>query len=60
MSKNRLKPCPFCGNKNPFMSTSLYGDIKERHYHVTCGRCTCIGGHDISEQKAIDLWNFRI
>lgn len=38
MSKDKLKPCPFCGNNNPFMSTSLYGDIKERHYHVTCGK----------------------
>lgn len=60
--KEELKPCPFCGWKEPYLNTSLYGTIggKERHYHVMCGHCTCLGGHDISEDVAIELWNRRV
>lgn len=56
MSKE-LKPCPFCGWETPFLSISLYGT--ERHYHVECGRCTSMGGHDISKDVAIEIWNNR-
>lgn len=59
MEDKRLKPCPFCGFDKHFVCTHRYGDIRELNYHVHCGRCGCLGGHDIKEDRAIELWNNR-
>ena len=55
MSKNmnKLKPCPFCGNK-ALHTNNIFGE----HY-VVCTSCTCAGPGAWTEKEAIEAWNMR-
>lgn len=55
--ENRLKPCPFCGNKNvkkitaPLRGTQMF--VCEK-----CGADVCFFGAEY-EPKASEVWNRR-
>ena len=64
MSKEKLKPCPFCG-KNAFVqkSNGLSG-ISGVEYYPRCRTKDCVGnqgwvGFD-TEAEAIKAWNRRL
>ena len=53
-----LRPCPFCGDKNPQLdSVAQYGKVVR--YQVFCPGCGAVGPHDNVEESAVDLWNIR-
>ena len=53
-----LKPCPFCGGKEAYLTVNYYGDS-----YVRCPNCGAVvwGGDDErpNEKRAIKLWNRR-
>ena len=55
MSDIQLKPCPFCGDKNPRRIVNAYV------CYIQCGKCGASGSHYIMNgDKAIDAWNRRV
>ena len=55
----KLKPCPFCGNSNVYITRNCYGE-----YYVRCPACGTVvwGGDDeeiLTERRAADVWNRR-
>ena len=61
MSKIKLKPCPFCGEK---------AILKRDRVGLYCAKCTNCGcmttfqfdfdeGEEVSKRKAADVWNRR-
>ena len=53
----KLKPCPFCGNKN----VRLRGDVTcgFETMNVFCDNCHATGPWCDSERGAIKCWNYR-
>lgn len=53
-----LKPCPFCGKKNPIVDVfNLESGIV---YQVYCNQCGgCGPDYGSSKERAIDAWNKR-
>lgn len=60
MTKDELKPCPFCGNDAPSHEI-LYTDTRELHF-VTCGNhdCGCDGKIMSTKKDAQEYWNKRV
>jgi len=58
MSKNRIKPCPFCGFKDPLV------EGHRKCYWVQChdyrGGCGSRGSSRINQNEAIIAWNKRV
>jgi len=57
MAENKIKPCPFCGNKNISSRLVSYDD-----HAVGIVYCTNCGGqlrYFNDEKMAIELWNRR-
>lgn len=52
---NKLKPCPFCGNK-PYWGCD--GERPDFTYHVSCECQACVEDFDTKE-SAIKAWNTR-
>lgn len=51
-----LKPCPFCGADESFLSTVKIG---EERYMVMCSDCGGRGGSCETEDEAEEAWNQR-
>lgn len=53
-----LKPCPFCGSNEAYVTQNCYGE-----YYVRCPNCgAVVWGKDDerpTKRQAIDLWNRR-
>ena len=54
-----LKPCPFCGEKNAYMTMNCYGQ-----FYVRCPDCgVVVWGKDTDDldtpKKAQEAWNRR-
>ena len=58
MSKEKLKPCPFCGYDHMDNEPILKEDI---FFFIECPRCGARGANAITyEKRAIERWNRRI
>lgn len=55
MNEIKLKPCPFCGEKENLEFNHSCGDL----VYVRCGRCTAFGPSGEGEDGAADEWNRR-
>lgn len=63
-----LKPCPYCGKKNPFLGAeneiriAYEGDGNEV-FAVCCdytdGGCGACGGYRETKEEAVEAWNRR-
>jgi len=52
-----LLPCPFCGmTKNRGL---CFNNINNKHWAVSCSKCTTSGPMHLSKEKAIAAWNRR-
>lgn len=38
--QNRLRPCPFCGNKDIKVTTGI--KVGKKHHMIVCDKCTAI------------------
>lgn len=60
MSKNELKPCPFCGNAAK-IRTNVVNEVK--YYQVYCPNknCSCMPNtiQWINQENAVNAWNNR-
>lgn len=55
MMNNKLKPCPFCGEKNNLTYDGLLSEI----YWIRCGECCATGPTKDTMEEAIKEWNSR-
>lgn len=63
MSKETLKPCPFCGGE-----ARCYSDPDEMEdsegriwaYYISCDRCAATSGWYFSRDHAAVAWNRRV
>lgn len=66
MSKEKLKPCPFCGDKDIIWKEDLDGEGRRQGtWFVFCNTsgCPCDikeGNFHKNEQEAISAWNRRV
>ena len=55
---NELKPCPFCGGEEAYLTKNCYGQN-----YVRCPKCGAVvwGSDDenLTKKRAIELWNRR-
>ena len=58
----KLKPCPFCGNKAEINGKILNWDLSsiEAAYFVRCTKCRNHSDWFDTEQDAIEAWNRRV
>ncbi len=49
---DELKPCPFCGARDPDWFHVVYGE-------VNCGNCGAVGPCELTDAEAIAAWNRR-
>lgn len=61
MSKSKLKPCPFCGNKKPRLHVNDPQADDREHNRVHCDKCGADGPHDswFTLDAVVDMWNGR-
>ena len=52
-----LKPCPFCGDKEPGVSNLANLNTI---FRVGCYECESLGPTRKTEQEAIEAWNNRL
>ena len=56
--ENKLKPCPFCGKREAYLTNNCYGQ-----YYVRCPNCgAVVWGNDnenLDKKQAVKLWNTR-
>lgn len=57
MSEVKLKPCPFCGNRE----TTIIQDYNKPvlQWEIQCVRCGCGVGYYKTQEDAIAAWNRR-
>lgn len=62
----KLKPCPFCGNKNPSLDkqgwnvpTDDGGYLWVDMFRVVCVQCVASSFSYCTEDMAIEAWNRR-
>jgi transcription elongation factor Elf1 len=62
MTKELIKPCPFCNSSNLYL-TKKFVDIDE-YTEIFCNRCKIsfrlednVGDSKVNEQQLIDFWN---
>lgn len=53
-----IKPCPFCGNDDPYWDSQII-DGKEVMFLV-CGDCGCEGPTHVDSSIAAERWNERV
>lgn len=51
---DKLKPCPFCGNK-----AIVYSNM-DRHHKVECSVCHVRTLYKLTKTEALRIWNRRI
>jgi Lar family restriction alleviation protein len=51
--KEKLKPCPFCGNDDCVVDTTGFS------YYVTCLKCEAHGPLEGTKEEAMGAWNKR-
>jgi Lar family restriction alleviation protein len=51
--KENVLPCPFCGNTDCVVDSTIY------HHYVTCLKCRTHGPREWTIQGARDAWNKR-
>lgn len=59
---NELKPCPFCASNRICIDNWPVADPggnSHMEHRVVCGNCSAAGPNDVSEAKAIEMWNLR-
>ena len=57
---NKLKYCPFCGNKDVYMSGSdEIGEDNHSYWYVLCCKCGGSVFGDADKEKAAEAWNRR-
>ena len=57
----KLKPCPFCGEKEHIILHNEMGlPCISRLHSVECGCCGVVLGRAHTEKKAIFAWNKRV
>lgn len=60
---DKLKPCPFCGNKKPVMMTRRGQEGWRDYFYVLCdykdGGCGASGQWNHYADSAADAWNQR-
>lgn len=54
-----LKPCPFCGSTNVFVTDSESDDHLFKIFYVTCGNCEAHGPVEYTEENASLAWEDR-
>ena len=54
MTKEGLKPCPFCGGFGG-VSQNIY----KTHYCIKCGSCGCSTEYFTHQEQAVEAWNKR-
>lgn len=54
MTTQPLKPCPFCGGKEPYVTQLQYGSFR-----IVCSVCGVEGPYGNKEDRAIEGWNQR-
>ena len=55
---SELKPCPFCGEKNPVVTRINYTHAVR--YGVRCRQCSCmLNRRFVSAEEAAGTWNRR-
>lgn len=63
MSDKELKPCPFCGSTELYISPPCNDppdyDILLNSYQVVCRYCHCCGSSTGEYEDVIELWNRR-
>ena len=57
-SEIKLKPCPFCGEKDA-IGIESYKSSGIDWFYVTCHECMAQGTTCGTEQDAVDTWNWR-
>lgn len=67
MTREELKPCPFCGGKAKIYATTTGTCPKHCKHYCYCGKCFASGqsfsdfeNDGSSVFKAIEAWNRRI
>lgn len=55
--KNKLRPCPFCGNKASPLHVGL---DNTSGYVVECHMCRARTENRIHKESAIEAWNRRV
>lgn len=58
MAENKLKPCPFCGEKDR-ISVAAYRCDSGFWQYVFCDECLAEDPVGKTEQDAVDAWNRR-
>lgn len=54
-----LKPCPFCGDKEPIISESE-DKYSCSEYYVVCRSCGARTGSESYPEDVVDAWNARV
>lgn len=54
MSEPKLKPCPFCGEREDIRT--IPWDPCIQVYIVWCGKCRCDGPEAVTGEEAIGAW----
>ncbi len=63
MSKERMKPCPFCGSKgkdlrvDPSGVLRFGGKVDPLGWSVCCKKCLCCGPYHDDKTEAVKSWN---
>ncbi len=56
---DKLKPCPFCGEKNAVVIRINYTHAVR--FNVRCRQCSCmLNRRFVSEEEAAYTWNRRV
>lgn len=59
MSKEKLKPCPFCGSEAFLRQTPAF-EFNEFDFYVSCSNCRAMIDNIYgTEERAIEAWNRR-
>ena len=51
--KEKLKPCPFCGNQEIML-------VANGMWACWCTKCFASSGYAISKEDAVKMWNRRV
>ena len=57
---DKLKPCPFCGNKKVKVCGGVPAGSRKGVYWVYCRKCGTSSGNKKTKNSAIAAWNKRV
>ena len=57
--REKLKPCPFCGDKAILRNRAASFYTDDRYYVAKCISCGAMIGESSNEQEVIKAWNRR-